>query len=68
VEEKQIERVLVKPEEGAVAIGCSRSMIYKLVADGILPCVYLDPGRQRLMRIPVAALRALADRATPVIE
>ena len=45
-------RLLLRPEEGAHAIGVSRARIYKLMSDGQIKSIKI--GRSR--RIPVAEL------------
>lgn len=54
-------RLLVRPSEAAELIGVSRSKVYELIASGVLPSVRLDGGR--LIRVPMAALEQLAQRA-----
>ncbi|MGO9179165.1 MAG: excisionase family DNA-binding protein [Candidatus Limnocylindrales bacterium] len=48
-----VERELLRIEEAAEALGCSRSHLAQLIAEGSIPSVRL--GRAR--RVPVAALR-----------
>ena len=54
-------RILVKPAEGARILSISRSKMYELIARGVIPSVRLDG--DRLIRIPLAALEQLAQRA-----
>jgi excisionase family DNA binding protein len=49
-----IERILLKPQETAEAIGCSRSRVYQLIASGELPSIRVGG----VARVPVAALKA----------
>jgi excisionase family DNA binding protein len=56
------EKILLRPVEAAELIGVSRSKIYELLAAGLLPVVRVGAGR--LMRVPMAALRALAETAS----
>lgn len=63
----QVERILLRPSEVAQSIGCSRSKVYDLIATGRLPAVHLDNENQRLIRVPVSAVRALAEQA-PILE
>lgn len=56
------EKILLRPVEAAELIGVSRSKIYELLAAGLLPGVRLGGGR--LVRVPMAALRALAETAS----
>jgi excisionase family DNA binding protein len=48
-----VERELLRIEEAAEALGCSRSHLAQLIADGSIPSMKL--GRAR--RVPVTALR-----------
>jgi excisionase family DNA binding protein len=58
-------RLLVSPLEAAETLGCSRSMVYELMASGRLDSVRMG----RLRRVPVVALEefvdGLSDEATP---
>jgi excisionase family DNA binding protein len=54
-----IEKILLRPAEAAEMIGVSRSKIYELIASGAIPSVRLQDGR--MIRIPVAALKTLAE-------
>ncbi len=55
-----MDKLLLRPEEAAQALGVSRATVYLLLARGTLPRVYVG----RSMRVPVAALnRWVADRA-----
>lgn len=47
------EKLLLKPEEAAAALGISRSRLYELMAAKLIPSVTI--GRSR--RVPAAALR-----------
>ena len=53
--------VVAAPAEAAEILGVSRSKLYELVAAGKLPSVRLDDGR--LIRVPLAALKALVEKA-----
>jgi excisionase family DNA binding protein len=55
---EKFERVLLRVSEAAEMIGVSRSKLYEMVAEGVLPAVRL-PGN-RLIRIPAEAVRRLA--------
>ncbi|HEV2066685.1 MAG TPA: helix-turn-helix domain-containing protein [Thermomicrobiales bacterium] len=46
-------RLLVRPERAADMLDISRSMVYRLIAEGRLPSVLIDRSR----RVPVDALR-----------
>jgi excisionase family DNA binding protein len=59
--ETKLERLLLRPAEAAEILGVSRSKLYELIAQGKIPSVRLDEGR--LIRVPVAALKALVDGA-----
>jgi excisionase family DNA binding protein len=59
--ETKIERLLLRPAEAAEILGVSRSKLYELIAQGKIPSVRLDEGR--LIRVPVAALKALVESA-----
>lgn len=59
--ETKLERLLLRPAEAAEILGVSRSKLYELVAAGKLPSVRLDEGR--LIRVPLAALKALVEKA-----
>lgn len=51
-------RLLLRPEEGADALGVSRARIYELIAEGRIRSIKI--GRSR--RIPVAELNAWIGR------
>jgi excisionase family DNA binding protein len=59
--ETKLERLLLRPAEAAEILGVSRSKLYELIAQGKIPSVRLDEGR--LIRVPVAALKALVESA-----
>ena len=59
--ETKLERLLLRPAEAAEILGVSRSKLYELIAQGKIPSVRLDDGR--LIRVPLAALKALVERA-----
>jgi excisionase family DNA binding protein len=59
--ETKLERLLLRPAEAAEILGVSRSKLYELIAQGKIPSVRLDEGR--LIRVPVAALKALLEAA-----
>ena len=61
VVETKLERLLLRPAEAAEILGVSRSKLYELIAQGKIPSVRLDDGR--LIRVPLAALKALVERA-----
>lgn len=54
-----MERLLLKPEEAATALGLGRSKTYELLARGALPSIRLG-GR---LRVPADSLRAWISRA-----
>jgi excisionase family DNA binding protein len=51
-------RVLLTPEEAALALGISRSKLYELLRAGTLESVRID----RLRRIPIQALHEYVER------
>jgi excisionase family DNA binding protein len=53
--------ILPRPAEAARLIGVSRAKVYDMIARQVLPAVRLDGGR--LIRVPRAAIEALADDA-----
>jgi excisionase family DNA binding protein len=55
--EKQ--KLLVRPVEAATMLSVSRSSIYELIASGAVPSVRIG----RMIRVPVAAIQRLAERA-----
>jgi len=57
-----LERILLRPAEAAEMIGVSWSKIYELIASGAIPSVRLQDGR--MIRVPAAALKALAKNKT----
>jgi excisionase family DNA binding protein len=59
--ETKLERLLLRPAEAAEILGVSRSKLYELIAQGKIPSVRLDEGR--LIRVPIAALKALVEGA-----
>lgn len=61
VAETKLERLLLRPAEAAEILGVSRSKLYELIAQGKIPSVRLDEGR--LIRVPLAALKILVERA-----
>ena len=50
---KDLERLLLRPNEAATTLGVSRAKVYELIREGVIPTVYVG---QRA-RIPTAALR-----------
>lgn len=54
--------LMVRPVEAAAMLSISRSSVYELVASGALPSVKVGG---RMIRIPVAAIRQMAQ---PAIE
>lgn len=56
------ESLLLSVSEAASLLRISRSMAYSLISRGILPHVYLGPGR--LLRVPRGALQEWIDRLT----
>jgi excisionase family DNA binding protein len=53
--------LMVRPVEAAVMLSISRSSVYELIASGALPSVRVGG---RMVRIPVAAIRRMAESAT----
>ena len=53
-----IERLLLRPEEGAEALGLSRARLYELMADGELKSIKVG----RCRRIPLAELESWVAR------
>jgi excisionase family DNA binding protein len=51
---------MVRPVEAAAMLSISRSSVYELVASGALPSVRVGG---RMVRIPVAAIRRMAESA-----
>ena len=47
-----VEREWLRPEEAAQTLGLSRSLTYRLLAEGIIPSVRIN----RTLRVPVQAL------------
>jgi excisionase family DNA binding protein len=50
---KEPDRLLLRPDEAAVALGISRSRVYELVAEGAIPAIRLGGS----IRIPVLQLQ-----------
>jgi len=56
-----MERLLLRPSEAAQVIGVSRSKVYELLSEGVLPAIRLG----RVVRVPLEALRRwVAERTT----
>jgi excisionase family DNA binding protein len=55
------QKLLIKPSAAAKLLDVSRSTLYELMSTGAIPSVRLEGGR--LLRIPYAALKKIADRA-----
>jgi excisionase family DNA binding protein len=53
-----VPRLLLKPEEAAIALGLSRSTLYELLAAGAIESVHIGKSR----RVPVAALERYVER------
>jgi len=53
--------LMVRPVEAAAMLSISRSSVYELIASGALPSVRVGG---RMVRIPVAAIRRMAESAT----
>jgi len=53
------QKLLIRPVEAATLLSVSRSSIYELIASGAVPSVRIG----RMLRIPVAAIRKLAERS-----
>jgi excisionase family DNA binding protein len=49
------------PQQAARELGCSRTLIYRLIERGELPCTYELPGSRR-KRIPRTDITALKER------
>jgi excisionase family DNA binding protein len=56
----KLEKLLVRPAEAAMMLSVSRSKIYELLQTGELPFVLVG----NVKRIPLAALRSLAEKKT----
>lgn len=54
--------LLLRVSDAAKLLGISRSTTYTLIARGVLPHVYLGPGR--VLRVPRAALADWVEQAT----
>jgi len=54
------EPVLIRPSQAALMLSVSRSTVYELIASGALPSVKVG---DRMIRIPVAAIRRMAQPA-----
>jgi len=55
---EKTEKLLLRVVDAAEMIGVLRSKMYELIASGAVPCVRLEG---RILRVPVSALRSLAD-------
>lgn len=55
-----MEKLLLRPDEAAVAIGVGRSKIYSLIAAGELPAVRVGSS----LRVPLEDLRIWVERRT----
>ncbi len=53
----QHERLLLKPDEAAHVLGCGRTKVYALIADGVLPSLRLGNS----LRVPLRALSQWID-------
>lgn len=56
---ERTEKLLLRVTEASELIGVSRSKMYELIASGAVPSVRLEG--TRLVRVPMDALRRLAD-------
>ena len=56
---------MVRPVEAAAMLSISRSSVYELIAAGTLPSVKIGG---RMIRIPVAAIRRMAESATDELD
>jgi excisionase family DNA binding protein len=54
-----VEREWYRVEEAAEVLGLSRSLTYRLVAEGVIPSVRINRGR--VVRVPVQGLREWAE-------
>jgi excisionase family DNA binding protein len=61
---ERLERILLKPEEAALALGISRAKLYALLAAGVLPSIRLGAS----LRIPTAALAAWVNEQLGGVE
>jgi excisionase family DNA binding protein len=57
--------LMVRPVEAAAMLSISRSSVYELIASGALPSVRVGA---RMVRVPVAAIRRMVDRAQPATD
>jgi excisionase family DNA binding protein len=57
--------LMVRPVEAAAMLSISRSSVYELIAAGTLPSVKIGG---RMIRIPVAAIRRMAESATDELD
>jgi len=55
------EPILIRPSQAALLLSVSRSTVYELIASGQLPSVKVG---DRMIRVPVAAIRRMAESAT----
>ena len=55
---EKLERLLVKPDEGARLLGIGRSKMYALLATGVIPSIKVGGST----RIPADALRRWVER------
>ncbi len=57
-------KIALRPTEAAAALGVSRSKLYQLMAEGVVPSVYIGGVRV----VPVEALRKLVERGHGIVE
>jgi len=57
----ELQRILLRPRDVALMLGCSRSTAYALIGSGVIPSVRLHG--DRLLRVPRRAIEELAESA-----
>jgi excisionase family DNA binding protein len=55
----KVERLLIKPLDAAAMLSVSRSKIYEMIGQGVIPSVKISG----LIRVPRAALERIAENA-----
>lgn len=57
-------KILLKPSEAAELVSLSRSEVYELIRDGIIPSVRVG----KSLRVPVRELKAWAEQLASQVE